>query len=150
MQIRLVRPDDRAEWLRLLLELYEGSTEADHLAVVEGYLANRQGNELLPSAVFVAENDDGTLDGFLELSVRDYAEGCSGDTPYIESWFVEADLRRSGVGRKLMEAAVQWARQRGYTEIASDSLLENTISQRAHQRAGFREVERSVHYRKSL
>jgi hypothetical protein len=34
--------------------------------------------------------------------------------------------------------------------MASDALLENTVSHRAHEALGFVEVERAVHYRKNL
>ena len=38
----------------------------------------------------------------------------------------------------------------GYSEMASDALLENTISERAHAAVGFEEVERAIRFRKTL
>jgi hypothetical protein len=38
----------------------------------------------------------------------------------------------------------------GYSELASDALLENELSHAAHRAVGFDEVERTVHFRKSL
>ena len=61
-----------------------------------------------------------------------------------------ADLRGSGVGRALIAAAEQWARDRQYTELASDALLDNTGSYAAHRALGFEEVERAIHFRKAL
>ena len=136
--------------MRLLSLLYPDSSEADHAPSVDAYLTGRQIPELIPSAVFVLERAAGRLGGFLELSVRNYAEGCTGDTPYIESWFVDEDLRRSGAGRALMDAAERWAREHGYRELASDALLDNVISHAAHRAVGFEEVERVVHFRKAL
>jgi aminoglycoside 6'-N-acetyltransferase I len=150
MNVRLATPADRAEWMRLLFGLYPDSMEADHAPSVDAYLTGRHIEELIPSAVFVVERADGRLGGFLELSVRNYAEGCTGDTPYIESWFVDEDLRRSGAGRSLLDAAEQWAREHGYTELASDALLDNVISHAAHTAVGFEEIERVVHFRKEL
>lgn len=150
MKIRPAEPRDRSEWLRLLLGLYPGSTAADHAPAIDVFLAGSAADELVPSAVFVAERDGGGLCGCLELSVRNYAEGCAAATPYVESWFVDPDQRRSGIGRLLMRAAEAWARDHGYSEIASDTLLDNHASQSAHQALGFEEVERSVHFRKSL
>jgi aminoglycoside 6'-N-acetyltransferase I len=43
-----------------------------------------------------------------------------------------------------------WARERGFRELASDALLENTVSHAAHAALGFEEVERAVKYRKPL
>jgi aminoglycoside 6'-N-acetyltransferase I len=150
MKTRLVTPDDRSEWLRLLNGLYPDTSDADHVAIVDAYLWGHATEELVPSAVFVVERPGGGLRGFLELSVRNYAEGCSGDTPYIESWFVDEDQRGSGVGSALVLAAEAWARAGGYSELASDALLDNQISHATHRRLGFEEVERTVHYRKSL
>jgi aminoglycoside 6'-N-acetyltransferase I len=118
--------------------------------VVDAFLASEPHEELLPAEVFVAELADGGLVGFLELSVRNYAEGCTGTTPYVESWYVDPGGRGKGVGRLLVEAAEQWARERGYEELASDTELENRASHAAHQAVGFEEVERAVHYRKRL
>ena len=61
-----------------------------------------------------------------------------------------ADLRRRGVGRALVRAAEEWARGQGLREVASDALLDNVASHRAHEGLGFTEVERAVRYRKSL
>lgn len=150
MRIRPVQPRDRAEWLRLLLALYGGSQESDHLPSIDAFFGAADSGSLLPAAVFVGERADGGLAGVLELSVRDYAEGCAGATPYVESWFVDPDARRLGVGRGLLAAAERWAQEHGYAELASDALLDNVVSHRAHRAAGFEEVERSVHFRKKV
>jgi aminoglycoside 6'-N-acetyltransferase I len=150
MKIRPIARTDRAEWLRLLLGLHPELPQSAHVPSIDAYLSNTSIDELIPSAVFVAERPDGRLGGFLELSIRNYAEGCSGDTPYVESWYVDDDLRGTGIGRGLMEAAEQWARGRGFTDLASDALLENGLSHAAHLALGFEVVERIVVFRKSL
>jgi aminoglycoside 6'-N-acetyltransferase I len=150
MKIRSITPTDRCEWLRLLLGLHPDLPEGEHVPSIEAYLSGSPIGELIPSAVVVAERPDGRLGGFLEVSVRNYAEGCNGDTPYVESWYVDEDLRGSGVGRALMEAAEQWARDQGFTVLASDALLDNSLSHAAHQALGFEVVERIVVFRKSL
>lgn len=150
MHVRPVGPGDRAEWLRLLVGLYPHHPGSEHEPVVDAFLGNTPHPELLPAAVFVCERPEGGLAGFLELSVRDYAEGCTGATPFVESWYVDADARGTGLGRALVAAAEEWARSRGYTELASNADLENHGSQRAHGAVGFEEVERTVHYRKAL
>lgn len=102
-------------------------------------------------AVRVAARDDGTLGGFIELSLRDVAEGCaSSPVGYVEGWFVDPDLRRGGVGRRLVEAGEIWARSRGCTELGSDTELGNRDSERAHLRLGFEVTERLVTFRKPL
>ena len=150
MRIREIQPKDRAEWLRLLLELYAGSVDSDHIPVVDAFLNGDSSNWLLPSAVFVCEHRSTELCGFLELSVRNYAEGCVGATPYVESWYVEVATRAKGIGRQLIEAAEQWALANGFEALASDAELGNTDSQSAHKAVGFIEEERVVHFRKRL
>ncbi len=58
--------------------------------------------------------------------------------------------RFQGVGRRLVEAAENWARIRGFREIGSDTQLSNAASQEAHAKLGFEEAERIVAYRKPL
>ena len=68
----------------------------------------------------------------------------------LEGWYVDPDRRGTGIGRALVEAVEAWARDRHLQELASDALLGNEASQRAHERLGFVEVERAVRYRKAL
>lgn len=150
MYIREVLPADRSEWLRMLVALHGATSENDHASAIDRFFNGSSEGDLLPTIVFIAERDGGGAAGLLELSVRNYAEGCSGPTPYIEAWYVDQDVRQQGIGRALVAAAEQWAKQRGYREIASDALLENRASQLAHVASGFVEVERAVHFRKQL
>ena len=101
--------------------------------------------------VFVAERADGRLCGFVEASVRPWANGVD-ERPcaFVEGWWVDADVRRLGIGRALMAAVEAWARGRGFTELGSDTEVHNVRSQQAHMALGFEERERVVHFRKRL
>lgn len=106
-----------------------------------------------PDAVALVAERPGTtrLAGFAEVGLRPYADGCeSSPVAFLEGWYVDEDLRHRGVGAALVRAAEAWARARGLSEFASDALLEDHTSHRAHEAVGFREVERAVRYRKSL
>lgn len=89
--------------------------------------------------------------GFLELSLRSYAEG-TGDSPvpYVEGWFVRADARGKGAGKALIEKAMDWASSRGFAHLASDTDLSNEESIRAHHAVGFTEVGRQVAFLRPL
>ena len=101
-------------------------------------------------AVFIAERD-GCAIGFLELSLREFADGCdSMPVPYVEGWYVDPMARGKGLGRALMGAAEAWSIERGFTELASDTEIENEASLRAHERCGFEEMERLIKLRKQL
>jgi aminoglycoside 6'-N-acetyltransferase I len=100
---------------------------------------------------FVAQRDDGLLCGFAEAAVRAYANGVD-ESPcaFLEGWWVDEDVRRTGVGRALVAAVEDWARARGFTELGSDALLDNLVSHQAHRALGFEERERVVCFRKRL
>jgi len=145
MIIRPLRTSDHSEWFALRSALWPECQQAD----------NEKDARLFTSkphqfAVFVSESD-GHLTGFLEASLREYADGCAtSPVGYVEGWYVLPNYRLSGVGRALIAAAEDWARARGCTEMASDALLDNTASHQAHKRVGYTEVERAVRYRKHL
>jgi aminoglycoside 6'-N-acetyltransferase I len=146
MQIRHIRPEDRAEWVRMRELLWPGSPD-EHESEAHTFLAQADDS----SAVIVVDRLDGRLGGFIEMSQRNYAEGCaSSPVAYIEGWFVDADLRRRGLGAALVRAGEQWARGRGLREIASDAELENEISITAHKAIGYEEEARIVCFRKEL
>jgi aminoglycoside 6'-N-acetyltransferase I len=101
-------------------------------------------------AVFGAKRG-GTWIGFAEVGARNYAEGCmTSPVGFLEGIWVDASARRQGVGRRLIDAAIAWAREQGYREFGSDTVIDNTISQRVHLRLGFAEVERLVAFRKEI
>ena len=106
----------------------------------------------LPMVILVSLDDGGGLTGFLEAGLRSHADGCDPAIPtgYIEGWFVREEFRNRGVGRDLMRAAEEWARSQGCREMASDALIDNTVSLCAHEALGFEVVDRCVHFRKGL
>ena len=102
-------------------------------------------------AVFVASRENERAVGFIEIRLRDCAESAnSSPVAYIEGWFVLAEYRRQGVGQALVEAAENWALASGCTEMASDTQIENTLSIAAHERLGYKQVERLVCFLKRL
>ena len=83
--------------------------------------------------------------GFLELRLRNYAEGTDSlAVPYVEGWYVDPEYRLRGAGASLMRHAESWARQSGYSELASDTEIENMDSIAAHQALGFEVTDRIV------
>lgn len=147
MKVRALEARDRPAWAAMRAALWPDA-DADRLA--HETLMHVSGNPLA-EAVFIAEGHDGAVCGFLELSLRTYAEGCaSSPVPFIEAWYVAPSARRKGAGRALVRAAENWALMRNFTEIASDTELDNSQSQAAHAALGYEEVERIVTFRKPL
>lgn len=106
----------------------------------------------LPLVVLVAEREDRSLAGFVEVDLRSHADGCDPSIPvgYVEGWYVSEEDRRQRIGAQLIAAAEEWARAQGCVEMASDTWIDSEISQRAHEALGFEVVDRCVHYRKRL
>jgi aminoglycoside 6'-N-acetyltransferase I len=147
IKVRLYDKEDRSEWLRMRLALWPD--------IGSGADAERDADDWLsrPDAVvIVAERArEKGLAGFAEVGRRDYADGSfSRPVAFLEGWYVDLDVRNRGVGAALIVMAEEWARGRGYRELASDALLENITSHKAHLAVGFEEVERSIKYRKLL
>ncbi|MGD2109804.1 MAG: GNAT family N-acetyltransferase [Phycisphaerae bacterium] len=102
-------------------------------------------------SVFVAVRPSGTLGGFIEISIHPHAVGCNTrSVGYLEGWYVDPDLRQTGVGRQLIAAAESWARARGCREMASDCYLDNDVSLTAHQACGYTVTRRLIHFMKKL
>lgn len=125
----------------------EGSIE-EHVGEIEDFFAGRLRE---PLAVLVAEGASDRLLGFAELSIRAQAEGCATDRiGYLEGWYVIPEARAQGVGRALVEAAEDWAREQGCVEFASDAEADNELSAAAHRALGFTEVALIRCFRKDL
>jgi GNAT superfamily N-acetyltransferase len=153
-QIRLVRQDDQPEWLRMRALLWPDGPAEEHAQEITGFfraLASGQSEPFLAVATFVAVRPACGLCGFLEASIRPYVEDCTTwPVGYVEGWFVDADVRRQGIGRRLIAAAEQWATAQGCREMASDALIDNWVSLAAHKALGFEESSRAIHFRKWL
>jgi GNAT superfamily N-acetyltransferase len=55
----------------------------------------------------------------------------------LRSMYVRADTRGAGVGRRLTDAFIDWARDRGCVEVHVDSYFENATARRLYERSGF-------------
>lgn len=144
MTVRMYEERDWDELMRMARELFPDLADED----VDD-LRKTVGKE--DAKVFVIDRGGGALGGYVEAGTRSVADGCmSGAVGYIEAWYVDPDLRRSGYGTALLEFAESWAREQGFREMASDAVLDNHVSHAAHKRAGYFEVEKVITYRKSL
>jgi aminoglycoside 6'-N-acetyltransferase I len=151
MIVRKARSGDRDEMARMKVALWPDGNTEEHAAEFDVTVAT--GNSgTMALTVLVAEADDGHLAGFIEVGLRSHADGCDPAIPvgYVEGWFVQEESRKLGVGAALMRAAEEWARTFGCREMASDTWIDSSVSQLAHQALGFEVVDRCVHFRKSL
>jgi aminoglycoside 6'-N-acetyltransferase I len=145
--IRPVEPGDAVVWERMRTALWPDDSGSHAAEIARFFSAGRRN----PLEVLLACSGAGAPLGFVELSIRPYAEGCDTDrVAFVEGWYVEPAYRSRGVGAALMRAAEEWGRASTCTELASDTQLWNESSIAAHKALGFEEVERLVAFRKSL
>ena len=141
MNIGKVQREDKTAWAQMRYRLWPTTNLEIHREEIDGFF---EGESRDISDAFVMEKE-GTIIGFIEINIRNFAEGSDADSvPYVEGWFIEEEFRGQGLGSSLMSFVEFWARAEGFTELASDTTLENTGSISLHKRLGFKEQERVV------
>jgi aminoglycoside 6'-N-acetyltransferase I len=148
MNVRSIKSSDAGAWAAMRARLWP---DADACGLAQEVREFLDGAKTMLDAVIAAEEEESKPIGFIEITIRPFSDGCdSMPVPHVEGWYVEESARGRGIGRALMRAAEDWARARGFTELASDSELDNAGAQKAHMRCGFEEVDRVVKFRKRL
>lgn len=146
IDVRLLRDSDLNEWFRLRKLLWDDTSDEDHKTEIVEIIEHTDSQ-----AVFVAESSNGGLVGFLEVSIRPFAEDCETDhVGYLEGWYVEEGHRKEGIGTALVGMAEEWSRQKGCSEMASDAEIGNELSLSAHKQLGYKVTSRLAHMRKQL
>ncbi len=146
MQTRTIEPGDHNEWLRLRSALWPECEVSTLEAEMADILADHDNQ-----VAFVAVRPTGTLGGFVEASIHPHAIGCdTRPVGYLEGWYVDQDLRGTGIGRRLLAAAESWALSRGCVEMASDTLFDNEGGFSAHRACGYIVTGRLIHFKKRL
>ena len=116
--------------------------EADDLEKASKYISARfnEGD----SMIFVAENDD-ELSGFVQL----YPSFCSvSAVPILILYdlFVDHSHRSKGLGRSLMNAARDFARENGYKRLELATAKDNYIGQSLYESLGYEIDQEFLHY----
>lgn len=146
MIIRKVNQNDISAWSEMRTDLWP-ETDDMHLSEINEYFAR---SSIDIAQVFIGEVELEPV-GFLELNIRNFAEGSrSPKIPYVEGWYIKPGHRSNGYGAQLMRHAEEWAVANGYSELASDTEVENERSIAMHKHLGFTETERIVCFLKKL
>ena len=146
MTIRKISKKDFDEWVSLGVALWPKHTKREIEKEFRGLRSSRR------YKTFLAVTDRERPVAFINLSLRrDYVEGStSSPVGYIEGIYVKPAYRKHGGARELIRAAEGWAKKRGAKELASDTELQNTASQKFHKRVGFTKVDVIVHVIKKI
>ena len=140
MQVRRATTDDSAVWLKMRQALWpEGAS--DHPFEIASYFAGRL---RMPLEVLLAFDDAGLPVGFVELSIRPYAEGCDTDSvAYLEGWYVVPEARCRGVGRALVRPP---SSGRGEKDAANSRPMHSSTTRSAPRRIAPSDSRRSSRY----
>jgi ribosomal protein S18 acetylase RimI-like enzyme len=94
-----------------------------------------------PAGILVAEGDNGQMIGY--VTTRLNSESLLGWIPNIA---VDPGCQGSGIGRQLMDAALEYLRSAGMTHAKIETLVSNERGQAFYLSVGFEEVARQIHY----
>lgn len=144
MKLQPPRGADDPQWLELRNALWPDAPEA--------HLRDMKRSADRGDFVLLAFTEGGDLAGLVEATKRhDYVNGTdTSPVAFVEGVYVRPHWRRRGIARAMVEAAVEWAKREGITELASDAPLSNTVSRAVHRRLGFDETERVIFFRRGL
>jgi GNAT superfamily N-acetyltransferase len=143
--IRSYEPKDREQLRKLVLDLHETLRPLDgDLApgetIIDAYFEHLLALQFRTyGAVFVAEHD-GWLVGYVCLFGRvDPEDPDEIDRPhsYIADLYVRPDLRRTGVGARLLDKAEEFARGLGVGRIDLQVVAANREAHRFYRRHGY-------------
>lgn len=132
--VRLAGAQDAAELTRLIAGFRDWltasvPTDAQILASVEQLIAD-------PGTEFLLAGAGGPPSGFCQLRYRHSVWTGTPDC-WLEDLFVEEQARGRGVGRALVDAALERARARGAARIELDTNETNLGAIALYERAGF-------------
>lgn len=102
--------------------------------------------------VILAKNSDNMNVGFSIFSIRtDYVEGAmNSHTGYLEGIYVEEDYRKLGIAKEFIQIGEGWCKEKGCSQIGSDTWLTDQESRDFHKKVGFWEEEEVVHFLKNI
>ncbi len=133
MKIRPATADDATAAVGLMAQLNEfGHGQVD--AGVEDRF--RAMLNLPQHAIFVAQHDRGQIVGLLTASHR-WTLWHIGPCALIDELVVDEGARGQGVGRALIQAAIEWARAQACSEVEVSTEMDNTAAQAFYRRLGF-------------
>ena len=145
MNIIPAQEQHREAWLRMRVALWPECGQEESNEEISAILAGSR------EVAFVAVDEGSAVIGFVEVSTRDYVDGCrTSPVGFVEGIFVDEQHRHSGVGSALIRHAERWAASHGCTELGSDAYLDDTRSIAFHKAAGFREIERQIVFLKKV
>ncbi len=98
-------------------------------------------------AILVAELA-GAVVGWVQLLDQQILE--TGSRVEVAALVVDETVRGSGIGRRLMERAEEWARERGYNTVQLRSNVTRAAAHAFYERLGYKHIKTSKTFRKLI
>jgi ribosomal protein S18 acetylase RimI-like enzyme len=155
VSFRLYRPDDLEGIKRLTVESFGGVTIEENVEAALGALNGhdwrwRKARHIdedvasNPTGIFVAESQ-GRMVGYITTRVD--REAGKGRIPNLA---VVEEFRGRGLGRQLIEHALEYFRAQGLAYAVIETMAQNPVGQHLYPACGFVEVARQVHFARKL
>ena len=155
MNIRPFHPTDLDELKRITIEAFDGTSVDQIVEQQFGIMAGHdwrwrkarhidQDCAANPTGAFVAE-EDGKILGFV-TTVLDREAG-KGRIPNLA---VDAAARGRGIGRQLIDHALDYFRSEGMAFAAIETMVHNPVGQHLYPACGFVEMGRQIQYAMKL
>jgi ribosomal protein S18 acetylase RimI-like enzyme len=151
MKIRLYQSGDLDELKRMTVEGFEGIAIDQNVERALGIVGGHDWRwrkarhvdedvEANPGGVFVAE-EDGRVLGYISTRIdRDAGRG------RIPNLAVDKAARGCGIGRRLIEHALDYFRREGMAFAMIETMVNNPVGQHLYPSCGFVEAGRQIHY----
>jgi ribosomal protein S18 acetylase RimI-like enzyme len=155
ISLRAYRPEDLEPIKRLTVESFGGVTIEENVEAALGTLnghdwrwrkARHIDDDVAanPTGIFVAEHD-GKLAGY--ITTRIDREAGKGRIPNLA---VVAEFRGQGLGRRLIEHALDYFRAEGLEYAVIETMAQNAVGQHLYPACGFQEIARQAHFARRL
>ena len=142
MKLVPISKQDFPEWRVMRKALYYGSE--DEFLDQEMETIIKHGN----CSCFCIQNVNAETIGLVELSERNVVDGClSSPVAYLEGLYLKPEYQGKGLGRKAMKLIITLCRDKGFSELATDTNFENLRARAFYKALGFEELENIVGFR---
>lgn len=153
--LRCYRPDDLETIKRLTVEAFDGVSLEHNVESALGILDGRDwrwrkarhiDEDVAANAtgIFVAEVGSRVVGYVTTLIDRDCGRG------RIPNLAVAAEFRGQGLGRQLIEHALDYFRREGLAYAMIETMAQNETGQHLYPACGFVEVARQIHFARKL